>query len=419
MQPEYEEVNNESIEIEVLPHQIEFIKSEALHTGLVAGFGSGKSIAGTIKTIEKKKQYPGVDVAYYLPTYGLIKDIAFGNFKEWLTKMEIPFHLNESDKEFTTPLGKIILRSMDNPATIIGYEVGYSLIDEADILPIDKMKAVFLRIVARNRVYLPDGKQNSIDLVSTPEGFNFLYDFFVRNYKNNRKLIKAKTIDNPYLPPTYIETLKDTLTIEQFEAYTNGEFVNLTQGTVHYKYSRILNHTDREIEPYDKLHIGMDFNVTNMSGIIHVIDNGKPRAVDEITGAYDTPEMISIIKERFSKHTVVVYPDASGENRNSAGGPTDIKLLKRAGFIVIVGESNPPVKSRVNAMNSAFENAKGERSYLVNENNCPVYAEALEQQVYKNGVPDKTSGHDHKNEAAGYFIYNMNKKKTTRMSANV
>ena len=40
--------------IEILTHQAEFLKSNAVHTGLVAGFGSGKSIAATIKTIEKK-----------------------------------------------------------------------------------------------------------------------------------------------------------------------------------------------------------------------------------------------------------------------------------------------------------------------------------------------------------------------------
>ena len=63
--------------INILEHQAEFINSTHRHTGLVGGFRSGKSQAGVFKTIAKKLQLPGVDVAYYLPTYGLIKDIAF------------------------------------------------------------------------------------------------------------------------------------------------------------------------------------------------------------------------------------------------------------------------------------------------------------------------------------------------------
>ena len=112
--------------IEILTHQAEFLKSNAIHTGLVAGFGSGKSIAATIKTIEKKKQYPNISVAYYLPTYSLIKDIAFPNFENYLQIMGISYDLNKSDKEFNTEYGKIIMRSIDSPEYIIGYEVGYS-----------------------------------------------------------------------------------------------------------------------------------------------------------------------------------------------------------------------------------------------------------------------------------------------------
>ena len=122
------------IRLEVLPHQEEFIFSTAKHTGLIGGYGSGKSFAGVLKTVLKKLQYPGIDVAYYLPTYGLIRDIAFPKFAEILKHIGIDFRLNRTDKEIITSFGRIILRSMDKPESIIGYEVGYSLVDETDIL---------------------------------------------------------------------------------------------------------------------------------------------------------------------------------------------------------------------------------------------------------------------------------------------
>ena len=68
--------------IEILRHQAEFIKSQSRHTGLVGGFRSGKSQAGVIKTITKKLAMPKVHLAYYLPTYPLIKDISFPKFAD-------------------------------------------------------------------------------------------------------------------------------------------------------------------------------------------------------------------------------------------------------------------------------------------------------------------------------------------------
>ena len=40
----------------------------------------------------------------------------------------------------------------------------------------------------------------------------------------------------------------------------------------------------------------------------------------------------------------------------------------------------------------------------VNASKCPVTAECLEQQVYKNGEPDKSNGRDHQNDATTYPI---------------
>ena len=193
--------------------------------------------------------------------------------------------------------------------------MGYSLIDEADILATDKMWDVFRKALARNRKKLPDGKVNSLDFVSTPEGFKFLYQFFVKKASTNKYLINANTKDNDTLPDDYIDSMMESYTPEQVEAYLNGQFVNLTSGTVYRNYDRQLNHSDREIKPGEVLHIGMDFNITNMNAVVHVIDNTKPIAIQEITKAYDTMEMVQIIQRKYEGHPIVIYPDASGAAR--------------------------------------------------------------------------------------------------------
>lgn len=396
------------IKIDILVHQAKFIESKVKHTALIAGYGSGKTQAGIIKVVTMKMKYPGIPVAYYMPTYGLIEDVAFERFEEIFKMLGMSYNLNKSKYHYETPYGKIIMRSLNNPERIVGYEVGYSLIDETDLLSTDNMTIAFNKIIARNRKKLPNGDPNRTDVVGTPEGFKWAYKFFVKEAKANRVIIKGKTKDNPYLPEDYIDTLEDSYTPQQLEAYLNGEFVNLTSGTVYHRFKRTQNHSDRTIQKNDVLHIGMDFNVTKMNAVVHVMDGNIRIAVDEITDAYDTAEMCELIKQKYPGHKIVIYPDASGDNRNSAG-KSDIDILKKAGFLVRKLSKNPFVKDRVNAMNMAFSDSNGNILYYVNTNQCPVYTEALENQVYKNGEPDKKSGFDHVTEAGGYFIYYQSK----------
>ena len=385
-------------------NQKKFIRSQKLHTAIVGGYQSGKSLAGVIKVITKLLINPQVPCAYYLPTYGLIEDMLVPKFKELFEKIGIAYIHNKKNSKFTTPYGEVWMRSMDNPDRIISYSVGYSLVDEADVVPSNKMGLAYGRIVSRNS-YKTDSK-NSIDFVTTPEGFGFMHKLFVKKANDNKLLLKLSTLDNKEnLGDGYIQGLREAYTEQQLQAYLNGEFVNLTSGTVFHVYDRKENGSIREVKSTDKLHVGMDFNITNMSAVFHVVDGKNIHAVDEITGAYDTSDMIMIIKEKYPKHRIIVYPDASGSNRNTAASTTDIKLLKAARFTIRVGKQNPRIKDRVTTANVAFKNAKGEHTYFINAENCPVYAEALEQQVYKNDVPDKSGGFDHINEAGTYPIY--------------
>jgi phage terminase large subunit len=394
--------------IDVLKHQIEFIKSNARHTGLVGGFRSGKSEAGVLKTIAKKLLLPNVDVAYYLPTYPLIKDVAFKKFSDRLTELKIPFKLNETDKNIVTPYGRIIMRSMDKPEFIIGYEVGYSLVDEVDVMPLEKMNGAMKNILARNSAKVI-GNNNATDFVSTPEGYKFLYNFFVKNASDNKVLIRASTKDNPYISDDYIKALEDEYSPEELSAYLNGEFVNLHSGNVYF-FNRDTDTTDITITDKDVLHIGMDFNITNMSAVVHIIENGIKYAVSEFVEVYDTFSMIEKIKQRYPNQYVIVYPDASGQNRNTSG-QSDVQLLQRAGFKVKVPSKNPFVRDRVNEANKQLRNG----SYKVNQSTCPRYAAALEQIGYKGGEPDKTSGLDHVTDAGTYFIWGQ---KTVSFSMN-
>ena len=384
-------------EIRLLPHQYDFITSEQ-NTMLVAGYGSGKSHIGTIKTIYKKLQYPDKKVAYYLPTYGLIRDIAFDKFPTLLDEMGIKYRLNKSDKEIHLDnAGTIIFRSMDTPESIIGYECAYSLIDEADILPMDKMDKVYKKILGRNRAV----DNANVDAVSTPEGFKWLYN---QSTSGHFRVIQARTYDNKYLPLDYIKTLRSQYPKNLLEAYLNGQFVNLTSGTVYSYFNRKTHHSDEVMGDNDTVLAGADFNYSGSINIILVRRGDKIIAVDEMV-SNDTKSMGNNLKEKFKGHSISVYPDASGNNHKTNADHTDIQILRQFGLNVFTNASNPSIVGRVNTVNNLFEKGK----LLINTKKCPELTRALEQQAWdiKTQLPEKRNEHPEPSDyvdSLGYCI---------------
>lgn len=386
-------------------NQKRYVKSDHLHTGIVGGYQSGKSVSATIKCITKQLIDPGVPIAYYLPTYGLIEDMLVPKFENLYQKIGIEINHIKSESKIITPYGEIWMRSMDNPDRIVSYSVGYSVVDEVDVVHQNKRTDAIKRISSRNSY--KKSTKNCIDFVSTPEGYTYMYNFFIKNANKNKQLLNLKTLENiSNLGEGYIDGLKEQYDSIQLKAYLDGEFVNLSSHNVYYKFDRKTNHSDREAKDLEILYVGLDFNIGNMNAVIHVIDKMNPIAVDEITGAYDTEQICSMLKQKYPKNKIIIYPDSSGKNRSTNATKTDIAILKDNMFRLKYKQQNPLVKDRVKNMNRMFCDGKGKTRYFVNTRKCPDYTEALERMPNdKNGEPDKSSGFDHVTEAAGYFIY--------------
>jgi hypothetical protein len=394
--------------IELTRPQYEFVAATEQFPAMVAGFGSGKSHAAIWRTLRLKRAYPKCNVAYYLPTYDLVSRMALPRFDETLSSIGARFKINKNDSVIDIEnCGSIILRTMDNPARIVAYEVADSILDELDTLPTDKAREVWNKAIARNRQKKPDGALNTVGVATTPEGFRFVYERWKKAPAPGYRLIKATTMSNAAnLPDGYIDSLRASYPANLLAAYLDGEFVNLTAGSVYAEYDRALNACTTTIQPSEPLHCGMDFNVGRMSAVVFVLRDGDPHAVDELTGLLDTPAMIATIKARYVGHAIYVYPDSSGGGRRSVNASeSDIALLRQARFNVLGPAANPPVKDRVTAMNQMIH-SEGKRRLRVNIDRCPSFVEGLEKQAYdKNGEPDKTSGFDHMNDAAGYFMH--------------
>lgn len=384
--------------------QFKLVATKSQYPAMVAGFGAGKTKALISRALYLKSNYPNQNIAYYLPTFDLVRNIGFPRFSEELENLNARYKIN---KVFHTVdienCGSIIFRSMDTPERIVGYEVADSLVDELDTLKTEQARTAWQKIIARNRQKKPDGSLNTAAVGTTPEGFRFVYEQWGRERKQGYELIKASTYSNSRnLPEGYIEALESTYPSNLLAAYLEGEFVNLTNGAVYPSFDRRLNFTNETIKPNEPLHIGMDFNVGKMAAVVHILRNDKPHAVMEYVGVLDTPAIIRLIKDRHQGHKIYLYPDATGKNREANNASvSDISLLRDAGFQIMANPTNPAVKDRILSMNAIIER----RDYLVNPDTCPMYVEGLERQAYnKFGEPDKEGGFDHAVDAGGYFI---------------
>jgi len=385
--------------------QANFLSLPHKFRAFVAGYGTGKTWVGCMSQCIHYLKHPKSNQGYFAPTYPQIRDIFYPTIEEVAHGFGLKTQFKTSDKEVSFYSGSryrgtSICRSMDRPESIVGFKIGNALVDELDTLNMDKAESSWRKIIARMR---DNRGANGIDVTTTPEGFRFVYKQFKENPTPSYGLVHASTYDNAAnLPNGYIESLVETYPDNLIEAYLNGQFVNLTSGTVFNSYDRVRCRSSETIQEKEPLRIGMDFNVTNMSAVIYVLRDDNWHAVSELSGIYDTPAMIDVVKQKWPEHNIRIYPDASGKSRKTVDASiSDITLLEQAGFMVYANPSNPLVKDRVIATNKALSSGR----MLINDSLCPEFAKCLEQLAYdKNGEPDKKSNLDHLPDAGTYPI---------------
>lgn len=375
----------------------------------VGGFGSGKTFIGCLDLLIFFSRNPKTRQGYFGPSYPAIRDIFYPTFEEAAELMGFTCKIMVSDKEVHLYRGKayygtVICRSMDNPNSIVGFKIARALVDEIDVLDQKKAQNAWNKIIARMRLVI-DGVENSIGVTTTPEGFKFVYDQFALDPTDSYSMVQASTYENAeFLPPDYIDSLIETYPSQLISAYLDGDFVNLTSGTVYRSYNRSKHRSNETVKEGEPLFVGMDFNIDKMAATVYVLRDKAFHAVDQIANGYNTPAVAEILKERYKGHKIIIYPDSSGKNRTRMGGASesDIAILTNDyKFECRYNATNPAVKDRIAATNAAFEQGK----LFVNDAKCPDVASCFEQQTYDdNGEPDKKGGKDHQNDASTYPI---------------
>ncbi len=379
--------------------QQEVISCEKRFRVLISGRRFGKTFLA-INELAKFARFPNQKVWYVSPSYRQSKNICWTMLKEQMIKHKWAKKINDSDLSIVLKNNSLIqLKGADNEQSLRGVGLNFIVLDEfADIKPNAWYEVL--------RPTLSDTKGSAL-FCGSPKGFNFAYDLYSRKDKE-WKSFKFTTIEGGQVDQEEIEQAKNDLDERTFQQEYLATFVNYA-GIIYYNFD-INNNVIEDYKLHDgTIHIGMDFNIDPMCCVVAQEKDNKIIIFDEIQiWSSNTAEMVEEIKQRY-KQKVVVYPDpASRQRKTSAGGFTDLSILKNAGFEVRCRSTHPLVRDRINAVNSKLKNVNGKSSLFMIKS-CKNLIKSLQRQIYKEGthVPDKDSGFDHFNDALGYMIEYM------------
>ena len=205
--------------------QSKFLLMPNKFRAFVAGFGSGKTWVGCSSLCQSTWAYPKAPLGYFAPTYPQIRDIFFPTIEEVAFDWGLNVRIKEANKEVDVYYGSqyrstVICRSMEKPQTIVGFKILSALVDELDVMNKDKAQHSWRKIIARMRYTYPSAI-NRIDVATTPEGFKFTYEQFVKEANSTPEkralygMVQASTYDNEKnLPDDYISSLKESNSIK-------------------------------------------------------------------------------------------------------------------------------------------------------------------------------------------------------------
>jgi len=380
--------------------QKEVINNTSRFRVLITGRRFGKTFLA-INELAKFASQSKKKIWYVAPTYRQAKQICWNDLKERLIDHKWVKNINNSDLTITLKNNSTItLRGADNEQSLRGVGLDFLVMDEfADI-----HKEAWYEVL---RPTLSDKRGHAL-FCGSPRGFgNWSYELFKQNETNKDwQSFKYTTLEGGQVADDEVEQAKQDLDERTFQQEYEATFVNYS-GMIYYNFNRQKNIIEKYSKDSAVLHIGLDFNVDPMSAVVCIIVQETIMVVDEIQiYSSNTQEMCEEIKLRYNNKKIVVYPDPSARQRKtSAGGFTDLSILKNAGFDVKCKNTAPLIRDRINSVNSKLKNVNGKNNLFIVKS-CKNVIKSIERQIYKEGthIPDKDSGYDHMNDALGYLV---------------
>lgn len=198
--------------------QAEFLDATASYRAFVAGRGSGKTYCGCYDLIKRAK--PKRLYLVGSPTYTMLTDATLRTFTELGKKLSVIREINKADHRVTLGNGaEIIFRSADNPERWRGPNLSGAYLDEASQMD----RSAYEIVIACLR---EAGESGWLSATFTPKGkSHWTYDVFGQG-RPGTALIKARTIDNPFLAEEFESTVRGQYTSTLAAQELGGDFID-------------------------------------------------------------------------------------------------------------------------------------------------------------------------------------------------
>lgn len=404
-------------ELTLLPTQKKFYFAPQKFPAYLGGFGSGKSRVICEAALKYSMINQGCVGMLVAPSYKMLYDPILRIMTEILEERKIEYRHQKTLNILILPFGEIFLRSGDDANSLRGPSLSFFGIDEAAMVD----SQVWRICVARLRH--PKAKVLKGFLSSTPEGIqNWIYDEFVEKCEaGNRpqyKLFQASTHENIFLPEDYVESLLEDYDDNLIEAYVYGRFVNIGRNRAYHCFGDH-NVKDIEFNPHANINLACDFNVQPMVWEIFQHYNNCLHFLDEIVirDNASTETAISQFADRYREmnkdgtlREVNIYGDSSGKSRKTTGDSDYIVIseyLKSQGipYQGFVPASNPPVKDRLNSVNSLLKDRGNETRCFIDPSCESLIKDFRMVVLTKNADIDKRrQSLTHASDGAGYGV---------------
>ena len=356
---------------------------------LSAGLGSGKTYSLVMKIIKLMSDNYGLAGGLLAPSLKMFKRDVLPTIREICNANNIRYQYNKSDSVFFFPNFKAtiyIFHSEDDGQSIRGPNLAWGAINEVTLCSFNAYTALL------GRIRLKKAKIKQIVMSGSPESFNWCYEYFIENPREDTDLIFGDTRKNKFISEDYVKMLADSYDDLMFQQFVEGKFVNLNGRAAVYAFNR-QNHLDKDIKRIDHLPIWitMDFNVHPMTATIfqrmqfdskHVLE-----AIDEVClNSSNTEELCRVLKEKIGPNytQAVLFPDPAGSHRSTNSNKSDIDILKQNGFLDIrYKRSIISVRDCLNALNNLFDKDK-----IKIHPRCKNLIADLEQCILKQGTSE-------------------------------
>lgn len=403
------------------PHKVQLELVDAIKNGVrfplvPAGRRSGKT--ERFKRFLSKEAIENQNEIYFAgaPTYAQAKKIFWNDLKLLTFSSTHIKKPSESELIIFIPNGtQIHVLGLDKPERIEGVNWTGGGIDEiADI----KSKAVNENILPALDTEDPTrpGKLAWCWFLGVPDGLNHYYDMCCKadsGVSPDSKVFHWKSSE--ILSKEVIDAAKARLSTRQYLQEYEASF-ETASGRIYEDYSKG-NHTDRKIQPHERLIWMHDQNYTPLSSAIGLIEGDNIYLLDEIvlTSAISKQSAMEFVN-RYEDHenkNVIIYGDpagSAGEKHAHASDYTDIEDVLRSNgweFTRKVKKKHPAIKDRQNSVRAKIKTADGNISLFVNPvlaSWCDKGLSTVELQEGSTFQEDQKNQYQHITTAIGYMV---------------